>query len=259
MTDPQDIYDPRFVADLFDRCSRRYRWWSAVASFGFVWLWRRQAVGRLRGQRGVARIAGAEPAKVPYVVDLMAGTGEVWPHVLAAFPRAQIAAIDISPVMHDHAVDMLHRQNARRITHYCADALTEELPAHSADMVISTFGLKTLTPAGQDRLARQIAMTLKPGGVCALIEASDPKGWVFRGLYRFYMARVLPMIERVALRGAQDFAMIATYTQSFGDCSHMAEALRREGLVVSTQNHFFGCATSVAGFKPPPDRDKAPL
>jgi len=30
-----DIYDPVFVANMFDRCSANYRWWSAISSFGF--------------------------------------------------------------------------------------------------------------------------------------------------------------------------------------------------------------------------------
>ncbi|WP_247744173.1 hypothetical protein [Ruegeria sp. R14_0] len=43
----EDIYDPAFVADLFDRCSANYRRWSAVSSFGFTSIWRRQCVARL--------------------------------------------------------------------------------------------------------------------------------------------------------------------------------------------------------------------
>jgi len=44
--------------------------------------------------------------------------------------------------------------------------------------------------------------------------------------------------------------MIGTYTKNFGDCRHMAVALRAAGLNVTYRRHFFGCATSVAGTKP---------
>ena len=91
----QDIYDPDYVADLFDRCAGNYRWWSAVSSFGFVRRWRRQCIGALP----------SETARAGVVVDLMAGTGEVWPHLLRRFPdTGQIVAIDISRRMHDEAV-----------------------------------------------------------------------------------------------------------------------------------------------------------
>lgn len=249
-----DIYDPAFVATLFDRCSARYRRWSAISSFGFISLWRRQCVARLIGQRQIARISngqvGPSPTAAPQVVDLMAGTGEVWPHLLAALPRARITAIDISTRMHDEAVARLHQTHAHRITHQQANALDSDLPENSADLLIATFGLKTFDAAQQARLADQIARILRPGGSFALIEASDPKGWALRPLYRLYLDRVLPLVEWLFLKGAQDFMMIGTYTANFGDCRHMEQALRAAGLTVSFKRHFFGCATSVAGTKP---------
>lgn len=236
-----DIYDPAYVADLFDRCSSNYRWWSAVSSFGFIYLWRRQCVARL------------QPPSMPnaVAVDLMAGTGEVWPHLLRRFPNlGTITALDISHRMHLEAVERLHGQYAYKITHLEANALETDLPSDYADLLLSTFGLKTFNADQQTILAKQIARVLKPGGSFSLIEASDPKGWLLRPLYRFYLDRMLPQVERLFLKGAQDFSMIGTYTRNFGSSAHMAEALRSAGLTVTLTNHFFGCATSVAGVKP---------
>ena len=250
----QDIYDPAFVATLFDRCSTRYRRWSALSSFGFVWLWRKQCVDRLIGQTSIARIQdGAVSPRIPkviQVVDLMSGTGEIWPHILAAFPRAQITAIDISPAMHAEALSKLHGTRAHKISHITADALGSDLPAETADLLVATFGLKTFNPTQQTQLAGQIARILRPGGSFSLIEASDPKSWIFRPLYRAYLGGILPLVERLFLQGAQDFSMIATYTKNFEDCRHMEAALREAGLNVTFRKHFFGCATSVAGTKP---------
>lgn len=236
-----DIYDPAFVADLFDRCSGNYRWWSAVSSFGFIALWRRQCVSLLP-KKGTPQ---------PVIVDLMAGTGEVWPHILRRFPDAHtITAVDISPRMHKDAVARLHADRSDRITHIAADALTSDLPSETCDLLVSTFGLKTFNADQQAILARQIARLLRPGGHFALIEASDPKGWPLRPLYRLYLDRILPLVERLFLRGAQDFSMIGTYTRNFADCTQMADVLRDAGLEVVYRKHFFGCASSVSGRKP---------
>ena len=116
--------------------------------------------------------------------------------------------------------------------------------------MLSTFGLKTFDADQQARIAHQVARTLKPGGTFSFIEASDPVGWRLRPLYRFYMDRCLPLVERLALRGAQDFSMIGTYTRRFGNCDGFAAALRSEGLEVREYAHFFGCATGVHGAKP---------
>ena len=61
---------------------------------------------------------------------------------------------------------------------------------------------------------------------------------------------MLPNIERFFLKGANDFSMIGTYTRNFGNSQHMETALRNAGLTVVMNKHFFGCATSVAGYKP---------
>lgn len=247
----EDIYDPDYVADLFDRCALHYRWWAAAASFGLVWLWRRQCVNRLPGQVALARHQGADiNTRTPQILDLMAGTGEVWPHLLSLYPEARITAVDISRQMHNRALSRLHGPYAHRIRHWQADVLRHDLSEGGADLLVSSFGLKTLTPEAQRDLAKRIARALKPGGVFSLIEASDPKGWRLRPLYRIYTHHVLPRIERFFLGGATDFRMFGTYTERFGDCTHFAESLRAEGLFVSPRRHVFGCATSVAGFKP---------
>jgi ubiquinone/menaquinone biosynthesis C-methylase UbiE len=235
-----NLYDPDFVADLFDRCSGKYRWWSAIASLGFTYIWRRQCVALLPAQ---------PPGAV--AIDLMAGTGEVWPHLLRRFPDlATITALDISRQMHLQAVARLHGPHAHRITHLQANVLTSDLPAAQADMIISTFGLKTFDRPKQTILAAQVARMLKPGGSFCLIEASDPKGWTLRPLYRFYLDLLMPWIERLFLNGARDFSMIGDYTRNFGDCTHIAAALQAQGLTVTLTRHFYGCATSVSGTKP---------
>jgi ubiquinone/menaquinone biosynthesis C-methylase UbiE len=237
-----DIYDPQFVKAVFDRCSDRYIAFSLVCSFGFTERWRRQCVGAMPALSAV----GARG------YDLMAGTGEVWPHLLKRFHDiGAITAVDISSGMHRRAMDRLHAHRAHRIEFIEDDVLASDLPSESADFVISTFGLKTFNPEQHARLAALIARVLKPGGVFSMIEASDPKGWWLRSLYLFHLKMVLPLIERVFLRGAQDFAMIGTYSTNFGSAAEVASILRGHGLEVEFKKCFFGCATGVAGRKIP--------
>src|SRR5262245_21911806 len=98
----RDIYDPAFVKGVFDRCSARYIGFSYVCSFGFTERWRSQCVGALAPLPDTAR-----------GYDLMAGTGEAWPHLLRRFPRvASIIAVDISSGMHARAMERLHGERA---------------------------------------------------------------------------------------------------------------------------------------------------
>lgn len=234
----EGIYDPAFVKGVFDRCSGKYITFSWICSMGFTERWRRECVEALPEPSG------------PAGYDLMAGTGEVWPHLLKRFPDAgPITAVDISSGMHALAMERLHRHRAHRIAFIEDDVLASDLPDASADFVISTFGLKTFDAKQHAQLARLVARVLKPGGSFAMIEASDPRGWWLRPLYLFHLKTVLPLVERLLLRGARDFAMIGTYSTNFGDASGIAAMLRGEGLDVTFRKHFFGCATSVSGRK----------
>jgi ubiquinone/menaquinone biosynthesis C-methylase UbiE len=241
-----DIYDPKFVKGVFDRCSDRYIAFSLICSFGFTERWRRQCVAAMP-----APPAGGAKGYDFKGYDLMAGTGEVWPHLLKRFDGIKsITAVDISSGMHRLALERLHAHRAHRIEFIEDDVLASDLPLESADFVISTFGMKTFNPEQHGRLAALIARVLKPGGVFSMIEASDPKGWWLRPLYLFHLRVVLPLIERIFLRGAQDFMMIGTYSTNFGNAAQIAAMLREHGLEVEFSKYFFGCATGIAGRRP---------
>ena len=235
----ENIYDPAFVKAVFDRCSDRYITFSYICSMGFTERWRKECVTALC----------LEPeAKSGY--DLMAGTGEAWPHLLAAHPGIEyVTAVDISSGMHLRAVERLHSMRNNSIRFIEDDVLASDLPDASADFVVSTFGLKTFNLEQQRQLADLTARVLRPGGRFAFIEASDPKGWWLRRLYLFHLKTVLPLIERVLLRGAQDFAMIGTYSTRFGDARSFVEMLREAGLQSEFRKSFFGCATLAVGAK----------
>ncbi len=235
------IYDPSFVKELFDRCSSRYIAFSYFCSLGFTERWRRQCVD----------LIGLSKSASPRGIDLMSGTGEVWPHLLRRFPQIEsITAVDISSGMHQRAMSRLHRLRAHKIEFIEDDALNSELPENCADFVVSTFGLKTFNKEQQARLAGVTARILKPGGSFAFIEASDPQGWLFRPLYLFHLKTLLPLVERFLLKGAQDFAMIGQYCTKFADASYFAGELDRLGLETCFQKRFFGCASVVFGRKP---------
>lgn len=208
---------------------------------GFTERWRKQCVASL-----------PQPNKnLTQGYDLMAGAGEVWPHLLRRHPEIRrITAVDISSGMHQQALKRLHRHRAHKIDFIEDDVFANGLPPESADFVVSTFGLKTFNDEQHRKLAELIARVLKPGGVFSLIEASDPTGWMFRPVYRFHLMRVLPAVERLFLNGAQDFAMIGQYSTKFGDAKRFGEYLASCDLESEFRQYFFGCATGVVGRKP---------
>jgi demethylmenaquinone methyltransferase/2-methoxy-6-polyprenyl-1,4-benzoquinol methylase len=152
--------------------------------------------------------------------------------------------------MHRRALERLHAHRAHKITFIEDDVLKSALTPASADFVVSTFGLKTFNAAQHEQLAALVSRVLRPGGGFAFIEASDPKGWLLRPVYLFHLKVFLPLVERVFLRGARDFAMIGAYCAHFGDAEQFGRLLVAEGLDVEFRRFFFGCASGVFGRKP---------
>src|SRR5262245_18800679 len=152
-------YDPESVRMLFDDMASTYGRVNLISSFGFTAGWRHQVVVNL------------PLASAVRVVDLMSGMGELWRSLAGGLsPSARVVGIDFSP-------EMVRR--AKKDWHFAveisvADVLTSDLGSASADVVVSSFGLKTFDREQQQRLAHTVAQLLKPGGMYSFIEISVP-------------------------------------------------------------------------------------
>jgi demethylmenaquinone methyltransferase/2-methoxy-6-polyprenyl-1,4-benzoquinol methylase len=134
-----------------------YGYVNLVSSFGFTARWRHQAV------------AGLPLASADCVVDLMSGMGEIWRSLATSLPSsARVVGVDIS-------TEMVRRTS--RDWHFLAETCVADVLAWDpgtafADVVVSSFGLKTFDREQQRRLAQTVARLLKPGGAYSFIEIS---------------------------------------------------------------------------------------
>jgi ubiquinone/menaquinone biosynthesis C-methylase UbiE len=146
-------------------------------------------------------------------------------------------------------------RRTRREWHFSVDVHVADVlalgaqPAH-ADVIVSSFGLKTFDREQQRRLASVVAQLLKPGGACSFVEISVPSFLLLRAAFMFYLEWLIPLIGRLLLGNPNCYRMLAAYTQAFGNATHFAECLKEAGLNVEPVSYFFGCATGVRGIKP---------
>ena len=73
-----------------------------------------------------------------------------------------------------------------------ADALRLPFAGCSFDLVTAAFGFRNL--ANYEAGLREIHRVLKPGGMLAILEFTEPPPGLLGDLYRFYFRRVLPRI-----------------------------------------------------------------
>ena len=107
----------------------------------------------------------------------MPGMGELWRSLASALPAsAQVVGVDFSSEM----VQRSRRDWPFRVDVRLADVLAIDAHRLQADVVVSSFGLKTFSLDQQEQLARQVAQILKPGGSCSFIEISVPPSRILR-------------------------------------------------------------------------------
>lgn len=130
-----EIYDPAYVNELFEQMSGTYERMNVITSFGFSIRWRRQCVQAARLLPGM------------HIVDLMLGMGEAWsPIITATQKKCRITGVDFCRSMVRFAEQEKLKLGHSNIDIRCENVFGNSLPAESADAVISTFGLKTLSP-----------------------------------------------------------------------------------------------------------------
>jgi len=213
-----------------------YGYVNLISSFGFTAQWRRQAV------------TGLPLASAEKVVDLMSGMGEIWRSLATELrPSAQVVGIDISTEM----ARRTHRQWSFSVEVCVADVLDWNPKASHADVVVSSFGLKTFDRMQQRELAKIVAQLLKPGGSYSFVEISVPPFRPLRAVYMFYLRVLIPLIGRLLLGNPESYRMLGVYTEAFENAEYFTGCLREAGLDVIPVSYFFGCATGVRGIKPP--------
>ena len=207
-----------------------------ISSFGFTARWRHQAV------------AGLPLESAECVVDLMSGMGELW---RSLFLRSCLILRALWVLI------SRRRWLAGRTGNGAFPGgnpvqdvlLLDSLPA-SADIVVSSFGLKTFNREQQRRLARIVAVLLKPGGKLSFVEISVPPWLPLRAIFMLYLKWLIPLIGRLLLGNPDCYRMLGVYTQAFHNATHFAECLQQAGLDAVSVSYFFGCATGVRGSKP---------
>jgi demethylmenaquinone methyltransferase/2-methoxy-6-polyprenyl-1,4-benzoquinol methylase len=119
-------------------------------------------------------------------------------------------------------------QTDARATFQVAD--TTNLPFASASFDAATVGFGVRNLEDLDAGLAELARVLVPGGRLAVLEFSQPRNPLFRGLYNAYFMLVLPLIGNLVSGGADNaYAYLPRSVLAFPDPAALAERMRRAG------------------------------
>ena len=93
----------------------------------------------------------------------------------------------------------------------------------------------------------------QPGGKVAILEFSQPRGWLLGPIYHFYFRHVLPRLGQMISRSKDNaYRYLPESVMQFPDGEALADRLRGHGLIdVHWHSLTFGIATLYVGTKEP--------
>jgi demethylmenaquinone methyltransferase/2-methoxy-6-polyprenyl-1,4-benzoquinol methylase len=108
-----------------------------------------------------------------------------------------------------------------------ADALALPLAAGSLDLITVAFGFRNLANY-QDGLI-ELARVLKPGGVLAVLEFSQPRNKTFAAAYGFFSTRVLPFVGGSISGSREAYSYLPESIRKFPGAEDLAAQMRSAG------------------------------
>src|SRR5205814_1605968 len=108
-----------------------------------------------------------------------------------------------------------------------SDALCLPLADGSIDLLTVAFGFRNL--ANYDAGLREIYRVLRPGGLAAILEFSQPPNALFAALYDFYSRRLLPRIGGLLTGSPGAYSYLPESVRKFPSAPELAEEMRMVG------------------------------
>jgi demethylmenaquinone methyltransferase / 2-methoxy-6-polyprenyl-1,4-benzoquinol methylase len=202
----------RWVRAMFGKVAHRYDLANHLLSFNIDRHWRARTVARVRK---MTRVPQAR------VLDLCCGTGDL----LLALELDRGAPVLGSDFCHPMLLGAAKK--TRRSPLFEADALQLPLAPASLDVITIAFGFRNF--ANYEAGLVEIRRVLKPGGMLAILEFSQPPNRAFAACYNFYSRKVLPWIGG-AVSGSRDaYAYLPESVRKFPGADDLATMMKRAG------------------------------
>jgi demethylmenaquinone methyltransferase/2-methoxy-6-polyprenyl-1,4-benzoquinol methylase len=200
-----------WVRAMFGRIAGHYDLLNHLLSFNLDRRWR---------ARTVARIADVLNRPEARVLDLCCGTGDVLVDIEKHRNRGVFGSDFCHPML-----TAARRKVAAPL--FEADALSLPLRDQSFDLITIAFGFRNL--ANYRRGLEELLRVLRPGGVIAILEFSQPTNRAFAAVYGFFSTRVLPSIGGIISGSREAYSYLPESIRKFPAAEELAEQMRRAG------------------------------
>ncbi len=240
-TTPRGAADERQAAEwvrgMFGGIARQYDLLNHLLSFNLDRRWRRRTVDR------VLNIVTAPNARI---LDLCCGTGDILIELERRRGTSAMGADFCHPML-TTAAGKLQRGRLRSPL-FEADGLTLPLPDSCLDAITVAFGFRNF--ANYNSGLTEMLRVLKPGGIAAILEFSQPRNPVFARVYNWFSAVLLPRIGGLISGSRQAYSYLPESIRKFPNAEQLAGRMREAGFrKVEYELMTFGAVALHVGWK----------
>ena len=202
------------VTKMFDNIAGSYDFLNHTLSLGMDNIWRKIAIKKLNNK----------PATI---LDIATGTGD-FAISATKYTNATITGIDISQGMLDVGIEKITRKGLTdRIHLQLADS--ENLPFHdnSYDAITAGFGVRNFEDLNKG--LSEMYRTLKPRGIVAILEPSEPSHFPLKQFYNLYFHHILPFIGGIISKDKNAYTYLPDSVSAFPSGNNFLTELDKVG------------------------------
>jgi demethylmenaquinone methyltransferase/2-methoxy-6-polyprenyl-1,4-benzoquinol methylase len=201
------------VAGMFNAIAPRYDFLNRVLSMGLDHYWRAKLIAYFNNTHKV--------------LDIATGTADLAIAAAKKLPKAQIIGVDISQEMLKIGqLKVAERKLDHTITLQQADAENLPFADNHFDGIMAAFGVRNFEnlPKGLSEMHR----VLEKNGKLAILELSEPQGFLLKPLYTFYSFMILPLLGKIFAGNREAYLYlpksIAAFPQGMALVRYLQEA-----------------------------------
>ena len=231
------------VRAIFAAIAKKYDRFNAISSFGAYRSW-------LHTMMRQAAAAGAITGETD-VLDVAGGTGEVAFTVAHAFHPAHIMLTDLVPEMLDVARGLYADGLGDGVPFDFREVDAQDMPFADGSYPVVTMAYGIRNMPDRERALSEVFRVLAPGGTFVCLEFSTPTNGLWRGLYRFYLVHILPLVGKAVTGDRSGFDYLASSIRAFPAQEEYAGMLRAAGFRDVTWKNCTGGIAAVHVAKKP--------
>ncbi len=224
------------VTKMFDNVSYNYDFLNRILTFGIDVRWRKKVV----------KMVGEKNPKI--ILDIATGTGD-FAIMLATLHPEKIIGLDISKGMLDVGIEKVKKKNLEEVIEMILGD-SENLPfeTNTFDAITVGFGVRNFE--NLDKGLQEIYRVLKPNGIFAVLETSQPEKFPVKQLFTFYSKYIIPTVGKLFSKDKNAYSYLPESAAIFPYGKKFNNILEKNGFNKATNVSLtFGAASIYTATK----------